>query len=152
MTGSENKRNSTSRTSLVTNNKSNLNETTCTQEIENKRKEIVHDLLNTASRLFKFSLGEEGHPNSPRSIVDEKNDVDKLKQLFCFQCFVDYCLIHTKQKNEWKIRQYHEKVSDIFIFSHKAFAFLTLENNCNDWSMIVDGKVPGCWQGANKVA
>ena len=50
MTGSENEINSTSRTSLVTNNKSNLNETTCTQEIENKRKEMIHDLLNTASK------------------------------------------------------------------------------------------------------
>ena len=88
MTGSENKRNSTSRTSLLTNDKPNLNETTLTQEIENKRKEIVHDLLNTASKLLKFSLCDKGHPNSPRSIVDENNDVDKLKQLFCFQCFV----------------------------------------------------------------
>ena len=85
MTGSENERNSTTRTSLVTNNESNLNETTCTQDIENKRKEMTHDLLNTASKLFKFSVCDEGHPNSPRSIVDENNYVDKLKQLFCFQ-------------------------------------------------------------------
>ena len=84
MTGSENERNSTSRTSLVTNNKSNLNETTLPQEIEKKRKEMVHDLLNTASKLFKFSLCDKGHPNSPRSILGENNDVDNLKQLFCF--------------------------------------------------------------------
>ena len=152
MTGSENERNSTSRTSLVTNNESNLNETTLTQEIENKRKEMVHDLLNTASKLFKFSLCDKGHPNSPRSIVDENNDVDKLKQLFCFQRFVQYCLVHTKQKKEWKIRQSHEKVSDILTFADEAFAFLTVENNCNDWLMIADRKVPGCGQGAKKVA
>ena len=53
---------------------------------------------------------------------------------------------------EWKIRQYHEKVSDVFTCADKAFAFLTLENNCNDWLMIVDRKVPGCGQEANKVA
>jgi len=152
MTGSENERTSTSRTSLVTNDESNSNEATCTQEIENKRKEMIHDLLNTASKLFKFSLGDEGHPNSPRSIVDENNDVDKLKQLFRFQCFVEYCLVHTKQKKEWKIRRSNEKVSDVFTCADEAFAFLTLENNCNDWLMIVDGKVPGGGQGANKVA
>ena len=85
MTGSENERNSTSRTSLVTNDKSNLNETTLTQEIENKRKEMVHDLLNTAPKLFKFSLCDKGHPNSPRSIVvDKNNNVDKLKHFFVF--------------------------------------------------------------------
>ena len=79
MTGSENEINSTSRTSLVTNDKSNSNKTACIQEIENKRKEMIHNLLNTESKLFNFSLGDEGHLNSPRSIVDENNDVDKLK-------------------------------------------------------------------------
>ena len=102
MTGSENERTSTSRTSLVTNEESNLNETTLTQEIENKRKEMVHNLLNTASKLFKFSLCDKAHPNSPRSILDENNDVDNLKQLFCFQCFVEYCLVHTNRKMSGK--------------------------------------------------
>ena len=82
----------------MTNDKSNSNETTCAQEIENKMKEMIHDLLNTASKLFKFYLGDKGHLSSPRSIVDENNDVDKLKQLFCFQCFVEYCLVHTKKR------------------------------------------------------
>ena len=98
MTGSENEINSTSRTSLVTNDESNSNETACIQEIENKRKEMVHDLLNTASKSFKFSVCNERHPNSPRSIVDENNDIDKLKQLFCFQFFVEYCLVHKNRR------------------------------------------------------
>ena len=112
---------------------------------------MVHDLLNTAKNLFKFSIYEEEKPNSPRSKVDDNED-DKIKHLFRFQCFVEYCLVHTKQKKEWKIRRSNEKVSDIFTCADEAFAFLTLENNCNDWLMIVDGKVPGGGQGANKVA
>ena len=59
--------------------------------------------------------------------------------------------MHTKQKKEWKIRRSNEKVSDIFTCADEAFAFLTLENDCNDWLMIVDGKVSGGGQGANKV-
>ena len=152
MTASETEGFSTSSTSLVTSDDTNLNETTCSQKIEEKRKEMIYDLLNTASNLFKFSLCGKEHPNSPRSIVDGNNDVDKIKQLFRFKCFVEYCLVHTKQKKEWKIRRSNEKVSDIFTCADEAFAFLTLENNCNDWLMIVDSKVPGGGQGANKVA
>ena len=41
LTGSETERNSTSITSLVTNNKLNLNENASMKEIENKRKEML---------------------------------------------------------------------------------------------------------------
>ncbi len=101
MTASETEGFSTSSTSLVTSNDTNSNENNYTQKIEEKRKEMIYDLLNTASNLFKFSLCGKEHPNSPKSIVDENNDVDKIKQLFRFKYFVEYCLVHTKQKKEW---------------------------------------------------
>ena len=51
------------------------------KDIENKRKEMVYDLLNTACGLFKFHTGNEEDPNSPRSEIGE-NEMDKEKQLF----------------------------------------------------------------------
>ena len=104
MTASETEGFSTSSTSLVTSDDTNLNETTCSQKIEEKRKEMIYELLNTASNLFKFSFCGKERPNSPRSRVDGNNEVDKIKRLFRFKCFVEYCLVHTKQKKEWKIR------------------------------------------------
>ena len=42
-------------------------------------------------------------------------------------------------------------VSDVFTCADEALAFLTLENSCNDWKMIIDGTVPGAEQRATKV-
>ena len=42
-------------------------------------------------------------------------------------------------------------VSDVFTCADEALAFLTLENSCNDWKMIIDGSVPGAEHRATKV-
>lgn len=119
-------------------------------ETENKRKEMVHALVDTATEKFKYSDDTEDNPNSPRSNFGCDGN-DKIKHLCKFQCFVDYCLVHTRPKKEWKMRRTTEKVSDVFTCADEAFAVLTLENNCNDWKMIIDGTVPGAGEGANKV-
>ena len=112
-----------------------------TTTIEDKRKDMVHDLLNTACGSFRFPKDNEEEPNSPRSVIGE-NEMDKEKQLFRFQCFVEYCLVHTKPKKDWKVRRANESVSQEFTCADEALAVLTLENNCKDWLMLVDGKVP----------
>ena len=59
--------------------------------------------------------------------------------------------MHTKYKKEWKLRRTVDTVSNVFTCADKALAFLTLENSCNDWKMIIDGTVPGAEQQATKV-
>ena len=49
--------------------------------VEDKRKEMVYDLLNTACGSFRFPKDNEEEPNSPRSEISE-NEMDKEKQLF----------------------------------------------------------------------
>ena len=119
-------------------------------QVESKRKEMVHHLLASASKRFRFMINEEENPNSPRSPI-ENDEEDTMKQLNRFQCFVDYCLVHTKPKKDWKLRRTMELVSDVFTCADEALAFLTLENSCNDWKMIIDGTVPGAEQRATKV-
>ena len=72
-------------------------------ETENKRKEMVHALVDTATEKFKYSDDTEDNPNSPRSNFGCDGN-DKIKHLCKFQCFVDYCLVHTRPKKEWKMR------------------------------------------------
>ena len=75
----------------MTNDESNLNKNVSTKEIENKRKEMVHKLLNAVSKLFKFSVCKEGHPKSPRIKVGE-NDVDNLNNCFYFNVLLNISL------------------------------------------------------------
>ena len=61
--------------------------------------------------------------------------------------------MHAKPKKDWKIRRASERVSEVFACADGALAVLTLENNCKDWLMLVDRKVPGgCGQQTYKVA
>jgi hypothetical protein len=59
--------------------------------------------------------------------------------------------VHTKHKKEWKLRRTDDTVSNVFTCADEALAFLTLENSCNDWKMIIDGSVPGAEQREKKV-
>ena len=135
---------------VVTNEESSTTTEHRVAQVENKRKEMVHDLLDSATKAFRFMTNEEENPNSPRSPM-ENEESDKMKQLNRFQCFVDYCLVHTKHKKEWKLRRTVDTVSDVFTCADEALAFFTLENSCNDWKMIIDGTVPGAEQRATKV-
>ena len=52
---------------VVTNEESSTTTEHRVAQVENKRKEMVHDLLDSATKAFRFMTNKEENINSPRS-------------------------------------------------------------------------------------
>jgi len=114
-------------------------------------------VIGAESRLKQNYTNEKAHElrseedsttnvkEATRKLIELAANKTKFEGMRCdvenkevFRTFVNICLIHFCSSINWRYTAYNTVVSDIFTESDEAFCMLLLENNVDDYGLLVN--------------